>query len=77
MPRCKQSVVAVGKVLNISQRTQMVRAALTGPNGTALLDFLMAEYIFDELVTDDPYKQAKHAGQRELVLRLRRLATEQ
>ena len=66
----------MSKTLSVGQRTILVRNALTGSNGQALLDFLMDEYVLMETNTTDPTKMAKEAGARELVLHLRRLATE-
>ena len=54
----------------------LIRAALTGSNGQHLMDFLMDEYVYDEKGAVEPHKLAYDAGARDLVLRLRRVATE-
>lgn len=61
--------------LNLEQRHRLVRSALTGPNGKALLDHLMDEYVYGELPTTSRTKMAMNAGARALVLSLRRIAT--
>ena len=65
----------VGKRLNLAQRHRLVRTALTGPNGKALLDYLMDEYVLSEMPATDPHKMAVDAGARGLVLSLHRIAT--
>ena len=60
--------------LSAAQRTILVRSALTGSNGQHLMDFLMQEYVYNETGTTDPTKLAREAGERDLVLHLRRLA---
>ena len=67
--------MARSKSLNLGQRHRLIRTSLTGPNGKALLDYLMDEYVFGEVPTTDPTKLAMDAGARALVLSLHRVAT--
>ena len=64
----------MSKTPTVGQRTLLVRNALVGSNGQALLDFLMDEYVYNERGSIDPYKLAREAAERDLVLRLRRMA---
>lgn len=66
------------KALNsaTTRRHMAIRQALKGPNGQALLDYLMDEYIYNVPETTDPTQLAKNAGQADLVLRLRRNSME-
>ena len=61
--------------LNLHQRTRLIRTALTGPNGKALLEFLMDEHVLNESPVTNRTKMAMEAGARALVLQLRRIAT--
>ena len=60
----------------LAQRTMLIRAALTGSNGQHLMDFLMDEYVYRASTATDAYMLAKEAGERELVLYLRRMTKE-
>ena len=67
----------MGKVLDLDQRSRVIRNTLIGPNGQALMDFLMEEYVYDERLPKDTNDALIKAGQRDVVLRLRRLTQQE
>ena len=72
----KKSIASVLGTSSKADTHMQIRSMLSGPNGAALMEFLMEEYVLNVAPTLDPHQLAWNAGQADLVLRLRRYTTE-